>query len=134
MFFLANLESSMFHLRQNLNFYFVAAVGSDKGETLVHHTKDSLISCNKLRMASTSLLEAQLGKVEDLIKSNPKVDEILTQIETKTKVKKSYQVLAAGFIVVIWLASGHAGQLLCNIIGVLYPSYASIKAIGNLIT
>ena len=75
-------------------------------------------------------LEPKLQRIQEWIESNDKLDKVLIPIEEKTGVKKSYQVIIASVLVVLWLASGQAGQLLCNLIGILYPSYASIKAIG----
>ena len=83
-------------------------------------------------MTSGSFLEAKIAKLDDLIKSNEKLDKFLTPIEEKTKVKKAYLVILATTSVFLGLASGHAGQLICNAIGIVYPSYASIKAIGKL--
>lgn len=80
---------------------------------------------------SESLLGNQVSKIETWIESNEKLDQILTQIEEKIKVKKAYIAIASAIFLALWLGSGHAGQLICNLIGVLYPSYASIKAIGK---
>ena len=77
---------------------------------------------------ATKMLEKNL---EDLIQSNPKMDQILTEMEEKTKVKKKYISIIFMVLVVLWFGSGHAGQLVCNFIGFLYPVYASIKAIGK---
>jgi receptor expression-enhancing protein 5/6 len=76
-------------------------------------------------------IETQVTKVEELIKQNEQLDHYLTKIEEKIKVKKAYILLGIATVLILWLASGHAGQLVCNAIGFLYPAYASIKAIGN---
>ena len=80
---------------------------------------------------ATKMLEPHIKKLEDLIQSNPKMDQILIKMEEKTKVKKVYIAIIFIVLVVLWLGSGHAGQLVCNLIGFLYPAYASIKAIGK---
>ena len=80
---------------------------------------------------ATKMLEPHIKKLEDLIQSNPKMDQILIKMEEKTKVKKVYIAIIFMVLVVLWLGSGHAGQLVCNFIGFLYPAYASIKAIGK---
>ncbi len=92
-------------------------------------TSEQNNNSSKDKMAS--FVEKSVAKVDDFIASNPKLDEILGKVEEKTKVKKSYLLLSSVAILTLWLASGHAGQLLCNAIGFLYPAYASIKAIGN---
>ena len=81
---------------------------------------------------ANNMLEPHIKKLEDLIQSNQKIDKILNQMEEKTKVKKVYIAIGLIVLVVLWLGSGHAGQLVCNLIGFLYPAYASIKAIGKI--
>ena len=81
--------------------------------------------------AAAKMLEPHMKKLEDLIQSNEKMDKFLIKIEEKTNVKKVYIAIAFVIFFVIWLGSGHAGQLVCNSIGFLYPAYSSIKAIGE---
>ena len=81
--------------------------------------------------AANKMLEPHMKKLEDLIQSNEKMDKFLIKIEEKTNVKKVYIAITFIILIVIWLGSGHAGQLLCNSIGFLYPAYSSIKAIGE---
>ena len=85
-------------------------------------------------MAANSTLENCLNKVDKFLENHQKLNEILSELEERVKVKKSYIFLLGVTIVVLGLGSGYAGQLLCNAIGFLYPSYASIKAIGKTIT
>merc|ERR1739844_894962 len=80
---------------------------------------------------ATKMLEPHIKKLEDLIESNPKMDQSLIKMEEKTKVKKVYIAIIFIVLVVLWLGSGHAGQLVCNFIGFLYPAYSSIKAIES---
>ena len=80
---------------------------------------------------TNKFIEDKVNKIDEWIKNNPKLEEYLIPIEEKTKVKKAYLVLIGMAFVVLWLASGHAAQLICNLIGIIYPSYASIKAIGK---
>ena len=85
---------------------------------------------------ATKMLEPHIKKVGDLIQSTPKMelmDQILTKMEEKTEVKKVYIKVIFMALVVLWFVSGHAGQLVCNFIGFLYPAYASIKAIGKIL-
>jgi len=51
------------------------------------------------------------------------------RVEAQTKIKR--EKLASGIIgsFVLYLAIGSAAQLLCNLIGFVYPAYASMKAL-----
>ena len=82
---------------------------------------------------TASTIETYLKKVDKVIEGHEKLDKILTDLEDRIKVKKSYVFLIGITLVIVGLGSGLAGQLLCNAIGFLYPSYASIKAIGKTI-
>ena len=83
---------------------------------------------------ASNMFETQLKKLEVLIESNEKMDQYLTKLEEKTKVKKTYIAIILIALVILWLGSGHAGQLVCNLIGFMYPAYSSIKAIGKIFT
>ena len=84
-------------------------------------------------MATNTTIEVYLKKVDKFIEGHEKLDKILIDLEDRIKVKKSYIFLLGVTFVILGLGSGYAGQLLCNAIGFLYPSYASIKAIGKTI-
>ena len=84
--------------------------------------------------AASTAIETYLKKVDNVIEGHEKLDKILTDLEDRIKVKKSYVFLIGIAFVILGLGSGYAGQLLCNAIGFLYPSYASIKAIGKTIS
>lgn len=86
----------------------------------------------KSESSSPSFIETQVTRIEELIKQNEKLDQFLSQMEDKIKLKKPYIVIVTSVVLILWLASGHAGQLVCNAIGFVYPAYASIKAIGKL--
>ena len=72
-----------------------------------------------------------LARFDAVVLQNPTVDKILGSLSEKTNVKKEY--LAYGIIafVVVWLAFGWGGELLCNSIGFVYPAYCSIKALES---
>ena len=84
-------------------------------------------------MATNTTIEVYLKKVDKFIEGHEKLGKILIDLEDRIKVKKSYIFLLGVTFVILGLGSGYAGQLLCNAIGFLYPSYASIKAIGKTI-
>ena len=85
-------------------------------------------------MTSNNFVELYLAKFQAFIEANESLDSILTPLAEKTKLKKVYIALAGAVFVLAGLASGHLGQLLCTLIGVTYPAYASIKAIGKAYT
>jgi len=82
-------------------------------------------------MATNTTIEVYLNKVDKFIEGHEKLDKILIDLEDRIKVKKSHIFLLGVTFVILGLGSGYAGQLLCNAIGFLYPSYASIKAIES---
>lgn len=51
--------------------------------------------------------------------------------EVKTGIKRKYLFLVLLFVLGIYMVYGYAAQLLCNLIGFLYPAYRSIKALES---
>jgi len=50
-------------------------------------------------------------------------------VEAKTNIPRLYLFFAAAGFCALYLIFGYGAQLLCNIIGVVYPAYVSIHAI-----
>lgn len=59
------------------------------------------------------------------------INKYLTLIEQKTNIKKRYIALIAIVVISIYLVIGLAKDLLCNLIGFVYPAYISVKAIES---
>lgn len=52
-------------------------------------------------------------------------------LEAKSGVPRLYAFIGGAVLVALYIAFGYAGQILCNIIGVAYPTYISMKAIES---
>ena len=79
-------------------------------------------------------MDSYLKKLEKWIEETPTLDRYLTILEKHLRVKKTLILAILSGILVLSLASGFASQLVCTSIGCLYPAYASIKALGKIIS
>jgi len=73
-------------------------------------------------------LQKLQGQVAELL-HHPSVDNIFTTIEVKTAVKREAVAGGSLALLALYLIFGDAAELICNIIGFIYPAYCSIKAI-----
>ncbi|CAO4360658.1 Protein CBR-YOP-1 [Caenorhabditis briggsae] len=59
------------------------------------------------------------------------VTNVLATVEAKTGLKRLHIVLGVVGLQAIYLIFGHSAQLVCNVMGFVYPAYMSIKAIES---
>ena|SRR3989338_2480810 len=69
----------------------------------------------------------QLAELESMCENV----SILKKIEEKTKVKKSHQVLGVGGVLLVLTGLGWGGELICNLLGFLYPAYKSFQTVQS---
>jgi len=81
------------------------------------------------------MASAQFSKLRNDI--NKKLHEpnqftnFLQRIESKTGVDRFYMVSGIFGLLSLYLIFGHFAELVCNLIGFVYPAYISIKAIES---
>ncbi|KJE91599.1 receptor accessory protein 5 [Capsaspora owczarzaki ATCC 30864] len=65
-------------------------------------------------------LDAELNKYPFMIR-----------LQDQTKVPKAYLAIGGFLLILLSLSAGLGAQLVCNIVGFVYPAYASFKAIES---
>ncbi|XP_029773649.1 receptor expression-enhancing protein 6 [Suricata suricatta] len=70
-------------------------------------------------------------RFEHLLEQRNLATEALGALEAKTGVDKRYLAAGATTLLSLYLLFGFGASLLCNVIGFVYPAYASIKAIES---
>jgi len=70
-------------------------------------------------------------KLDSFLQEKNKVTELLEKAEKATGVRRLY--IAQGIIgfVALYMIIGHFAALICNLVGFVYPAYASIKALES---
>merc|ERR1719319_988534 len=79
----------------------------------------------------TSALAKYNDKLVQYIPKQGKVADLLKVAEEKTGVQKVYLVYGVLGLTAFWLMFGYGAQLLCNMLGFVYPAYCSIKALES---
>lgn len=70
------------------------------------------------------------GSIEASLKDESKPwTQFFKLAEEKTNVPRLYIFLGGVAVIILYLAFGYGAQILCNVIGVAYPAYISMKAI-----
>lgn len=85
-------------------------------------------------MSIASTFNSVQDKVSKLLHEKNAVTNVLEIAETKTKVKREYIVYGIIGFLAFYLIVGWGNDFLCNLIGFLYPAYASVKAIESHVT
>lgn len=76
-------------------------------------------------------VEQYRASLEKVLYQPGKINDLLTQVEAKTGVKRLYIALGVLGLLSIYLVFGYGAQLVCNAIGFVYPAYASLKALES---
>jgi len=82
-------------------------------------------------MAASAQLQKFRNEITQKLHEPNRVNNVLGQIEDKTGVDRFFMVAGLFGIIALYLIFGHFAELVCNLVGFLYPAYVSIKAIES---
>ena len=84
------------------------------------------------RRQSTRILTDMVHNIDHVIEGEDNaLAYTLHWCEKATHVNRRYLIVGAFLFAVIYLSLGRSASTLCNILGMVYPIYASIKATGK---
>lgn len=72
-----------------------------------------------------------IDNLEKCLNSSGRIGEIGDKIEKTTGVKRIYVAQGLLGFVAIYMIFGYFAELVCNIVGFIYPAYASVKALES---
>ena len=77
------------------------------------------------------MAQAYIRKLDEVLYQDSKLTPYFEQLEAKTGVKRTYYALGLAAFLLLYIVFGYGGDLLCNLIGFVFPAYKSIKAIES---
>ncbi|KAI6204074.1 hypothetical protein M3Y94_00630500 [Aphelenchoides besseyi] len=80
-----------------------------------------------VRVRSFNQLQPELRHL--LYDSNSKVTGIFEKIEQQTGIKREHLTYGLLGLLGLYMVVGSLAELVCNLVGLVYPAYASVKAI-----
>jgi len=81
--------------------------------------------------AITQNFENWKANLDKKLHEKNKFTDLLEVVEKKTNVRRLYLVLGLAAFLAFYLMIGYGADFLCNLIGFVYPAYASVKAIES---
>ncbi|XP_062849764.1 receptor expression-enhancing protein 6-like [Trichomycterus rosablanca] len=77
------------------------------------------------------MISALADRYHAFLEEKNLLSDCLTTLEQKSGINKHYISTGTISLMVLYLLFGYGASLLCNLIGFVYPAYASVKAIES---